>query len=166
MLPSSITALRNATKADLDAIADVWWESSRSADGAPADHPGVEQLRERIDDEVARDWRLTVAVQNGRIVGFLALKPQVAILDQLFVLPAAQRSGIGRALLDRAKAELAAGFTLRTLADNRAARRFYEHQGLTLALEGKHPRLGYPVCFYRWPGLDVHHSPMRMGGAP
>lgn len=162
---SSITALRNVMMADLDAIAGVWWESSRSADGAPANHPGVEQLRDRIDDEIAGGWRLAVAVRDGRIVGFLALKPEVAVLDQLFVLPAAQGSGVGRALLDRAKAELAAGFTLRTSADNHAARRFYEHQGLTLALQSKHPRLGHPVCLYRWSGSDVRHNPERIGGA-
>src|SRR4051812_15011800 len=130
MEPASSLIIRGATPVDFDAIAEVWWESSRTADGAPLNHPSLYELRGRIDDEIAGGWSMTVADLHARIVGFLALKPQTAILDQLFILPTEQRLGVGRALLQAAMSALPTGFVLRTSAENRRARRFYEREGL------------------------------------
>ncbi|ULA59749.1 MAG: hypothetical protein LZF60_160077 [Nitrospira sp.] len=80
----------------------------------------------------------------------LALKKSDAIVDQLFILPSAQRRGLGKLLLGQAMKEMPNGFTLRTAAANAGARAFYEKIGLKLLSVGKHPRDGYAVCFYGW----------------
>jgi hypothetical protein len=75
---------RPAVAVDLDVMADVWHESARAMDGAPPELPTRDQLRSRIDEELLSGWDLHVAVQDGEIVGMLALKAAEAILDQLF----------------------------------------------------------------------------------
>ena len=82
---------------------------------------------------------------------FLALKPATGCLDQLFVLPEARGRGIGRLLLDFAKARLPGGLWLSTAEDNHRARRFYERNGFRRSEEQTHPSLGHRTIIYRWP---------------
>ncbi len=119
-------------------------------DAATADVPTREALRHRIDAELRSGWDLYVALRGEHVVGMLALKPSVAILDQIFVVPGEQGKGVGRALLNVAKQLMAAGFTLRMDASNDQARRFYEAEGMKKLREGFHPRTGIPVHFYGW----------------
>ena len=119
-------------------------------DGATAEMPSREALRQRIDAELRSEWALYVALRDERVVGMLALKPGPAILDQIFVTPGEQGRGVGRALLDLAKQLMAGGFTLRMDAANDKARRFYEGEGMTKLDEGTHPWTGAPVHFYGW----------------
>jgi len=63
-----------------------------------------------------------------RVVGFLALEQET--LENLYVDPDRQRRGVGKALLDHAKALRPNGFTLFTFQANTGARRFYEREGL------------------------------------
>lgn len=144
--------VRPAADADLDEVARVWREAALSMDGEPADVPTLEAFRKRIDDELGSGWELRVAERGGRIAGMLALKRGEAVLDQIFVAPGDQRSGAGKALLDAAKREMPAGFTLRMAASNERAARFYEKGGLHSAGEGTHPRTGIPVRYYCWSG--------------
>jgi putative acetyltransferase len=141
---------RTAHPDEFDAIARVWRESAQTAEGAPPEIASVEDLRMRIDVELASGWTLFVAAADRRIVGLLALRTVERVLDQLYVLPSSRREGIGTLLLERAMAEMPHGFTLRTASANAAARRFYERRGLELLSQGAHPRNGYPVCFYGW----------------
>lgn len=143
---------RPAAAADLDVVADVWHESAKAMDGAPRELPTRDDLRSRIDRELLPGWDLHVAIQDGEIVGILALKPAEAILDQLFVRPCAQRRGAGLTLLKTAMENMPEGFTLRTASVNRSARSFYQKAGLKLLGEGSHPRTGAPVCIYGWRG--------------
>jgi len=141
---------RMAGKADLDAVAYVWHESARDADGAAPEIPTLDQLRSRIDLELASGWHLSIASQHGEIIAMLAVRTGTSVLDQLFVLPSKQGLGAGRALLQRATEIMPEGFTLRTASANHRARRFYERAGLALLDEGVHPSGGYPVCYYGW----------------
>ncbi|BAI76103.1 acyl-CoA N-acyltransferase (plasmid) [Azospirillum sp. B510] len=147
--------IRPARPADLDDVAALWFESASRMEGVSAAFPGHEELRGRIDRELAAGWDLRVALSNGRIVGLLALMPAEAKLDQMFVHPDRQGHGIGLALLDLAKSVMPDGFSLRTPLANRRARRFYERHGLDLLGEGVHPVLGTAVCFYGWRGGAV-----------
>jgi ribosomal protein S18 acetylase RimI-like enzyme len=94
-------------------------------------------------------WTLTLAEQAGRIVGFLATIPVRGVLDQLFIAPHAQRAGIGGRLMDVAATQMPAGFSLRTAADNHAARRFYEARGMVLDRMETHPVHGHLTAIYR-----------------
>lgn len=124
--------IRPARLGDLDRVADVWLESASRMDGASAELPSRHELRQRIDRELASGWALHVALHEGVVIGLLALKPAGTTIDQLFVLPADQGRGVGRALLDLAKRILPGGFTLRTASSNTRGRRFYEREGLRI----------------------------------
>ena len=145
-------AIRSAATADLDEVARVWHASASQMDAAASPIPSVNELRSRVDVELASGWELFVAECGPRIVGMLALKPHEAILDQIFVLPADQASGVGSALLEIAKQRMPQAFTLRMAASNLRAARFYEKSGLDPAGDGSHPASGRPVRYYRWKG--------------
>ncbi|MEW6437356.1 MAG: GNAT family N-acetyltransferase [Pseudomonadota bacterium] len=144
--------VRFAQSDELDAVADVWFESASGMDGAMSEMPSRGELRSRINQEIAGGWVLHVALRHGRVVGMLALRPSAATLDQLFVHPSDQGHGVGRALLNVAKSTMPDGFRLRTASSNARGRAFYERQGLSLLKEDIHPRTGAPVCFYEWSG--------------
>lgn len=144
--------IRPAGADDLDEVARLWHESASQMDAAASPMPSVAELRARIDAELASGWELYVAERQTQLVGMLALRPAESILDQIFVLPAAQRGGIGGALLGTAKRRLPTGFTLRMAAANRRAERFYERAGLGLRNTGAHPVSGLPVKYFSWNG--------------
>lgn len=142
--------IRLAQLDEYETVAAVWYESASQMDGgAPAlDDPST--LSDRIIRSVENGWCLKVAVVDGHIVGLLATIPKDSILDQLFVVPGAQRQGIGAALLDEAKQQLATGFTLRTPVTNVAGHRFYERHGLQVIQDTVHPITGAPVRCFGW----------------
>ncbi len=142
--------IRPATAADYDAIAAIWHLSAGLPGVGPAQLPSLERLRARIDVEIAEGWQVTVAEAEGEIIGFLAIKPKAAILDQLFMQPEARGMGLGRMLLDTAKAQLPGGFTLFTRPGNTPARRFYEKHGLTHLRDELHPLFGDTIVWYQW----------------
>jgi len=83
------------------------------------------------------------------LTGFIALRD--GWIDQLHVLPAHQRRGIGTALLNRAKAA-APALRLWTFQRNHAARAFYARHGFRLALEtdGTRNEEREPDALYLW----------------
>jgi ribosomal protein S18 acetylase RimI-like enzyme len=109
-------------------------------------------MRARIPVELASGWKVFVGIDAGnRLAGFLALKPDVGQLDQIFVAPTAQRQGVGRALSGFAKRQMPNGIWLRTDSDNVGACRFYERFGFRRGEVGVHPTLGHRTVIYRWP---------------
>ncbi|WP_374577997.1 N-acetyltransferase family protein [Phenylobacterium sp.] len=142
--------IRPATASDLDAVADVWRDSAAAMDGAPPDLPTRDELCARIDRELAAGWDLHLATRGQTPVAMLALKPAEGVLDQIFVLPDQQGSGLGTALLGLAQRLMPGGFTLRMAAANQAARSFYERRGLRLIGHERHPHTGAPSCIYGW----------------
>lgn len=140
---------------DRGATAWLWMASWRSTGLSVALEPAEAELyalsHQRIVCEMATGWVVHLAWDGGRLVGFLALKPQAGCLDQIFVLPEEQGKGVGRALLDFAKEQLPTGIWLRTAAANTRACRFYERNGFTRSKAEAHPVLGYPTVIYRWP---------------
>ncbi len=142
--------LRPATAADYDAIAAIWHASASLPGVGPAQLPSLGVLRSRVDLEIAEGWQVTVAEIDGEIIGFLSIKPEAAILDQLFMHPEARGMGLGVLLLDAAKAQLPDGFTLFTRPGNTPARKFYEKHGLTHLRDELHPVFGDPIVWYEW----------------
>ena len=71
------------------------------------------------------EWTWTwAAFEADAMAGFIALKDQH--IDQLFVDPQHQRSGIGSALLREALKRTASPVTLHVFEENAGARAFYE----------------------------------------
>jgi len=147
------TAYQPLTEKDHNALGRLWWESWQSTGLKVAQQTTEDALRRRVDQELVDGWDVTLAVRNRLLVGFLAIKPQHAVLDQLFVAPEAKGQGIGRDLLALAKAKMAGGFTLRTAVDNEAACRFYKRAGLTRSGTAVHPTLGHSIAIFRWDTL-------------
>jgi ribosomal protein S18 acetylase RimI-like enzyme len=142
--------LRTARSTDLDAVALVWHESGSLPGVGPPVMPTLQELRERVDAELAAGWKLTVAVSDREIVGMLALRLATSVLEQLFVRPANIGSGVGTILLREAMTSMPAGFTLFTASTNHRARQFYEQGGLVFLRESPHPRTGHTVLYYEW----------------
>jgi GNAT superfamily N-acetyltransferase len=123
-----------AARDDLEALVPLF-DAYRSFYGRPADEAGARAfLAERL---TRGESVVFLAVALARPIGFTQLYPSFSsvrlgrlwILNDLFVLPEARRSGAGRALLERAErwaAETGAvGLTLATQLTNESARRLY-----------------------------------------
>ncbi|WP_165932856.1 GNAT family N-acetyltransferase [Rhizobium sp. BK251] len=114
--------------------------------------PTMNELRERVDLAFAAGWEVTVVARESRVIGFVAIKPREAILDQLFIRPGFLGYGIGQALLGHAMKAMPEGITLFTASSNARARAFYEKAGLIFLRDAPHPRTGHPVTHYGWGG--------------
>jgi ribosomal protein S18 acetylase RimI-like enzyme len=143
-------ALRPALPADYDAIAEIWHAGASLPTVGPPIMPTPEQLRRRVDAEFDAGWKVTLAVRDHQIVGFIAITPQQAHVEELFIRPDALGGGIGQALLAHAMAKMPEGFTLFTRTGNSRARRFYEKAGLIALREDIHPRFGDAIIYYSW----------------
>lgn len=85
------------------------------------------------------------------ILGFLALDPADSLVSSLYLTPEARGQGIGKALLDRAKAECPLGLGLWTFVANTGARRFYEREGFReVARTDGDNEEGLPDILFRW----------------
>ena len=144
--------LRVAELTDFHEVARIWWESWRTVGIAVAQDSTIDELYERIPDHIAEGWDLFVAEEKGRIRAKMAIVRRDRHLDQLFVDPDHKERGVGTLLLNHAKAEMPGGMWLRTAASNAPALAFYKRHGFQHERDDLHPRLKYPVVYYRWPG--------------
>jgi GNAT superfamily N-acetyltransferase len=125
-LPARVR-LRRAGPSDSAAVAQVYIASRR---GAAAYMPTIhsdDDIRRWIAAVMMPALEVWVAETDGRIVGFLALDGEM--LDQLFVVPAAQHRGVGDRLLAKAKELRPRRLQLYTFQKNAPARSFYEARG-------------------------------------
>lgn len=127
-----------ATADDLDAVIEVGTKTWRATYPPITGEAYVEQGLARwwTADAVLpsiRDGRVRVAEQDGRIVGMAsyALLDDAVMMWKLYVLPEAQRSGVGRALVDAVAGAAEGRPVLRAthLLDNHAAHAAYERMG-------------------------------------
>lgn len=156
--------IRRATVVDAEAIAKVRIDSWRASYRGMIPDAYLDGMK--IEDSTrmwtrvlsaASDAACTfVAEIEGELVGFAAgitlAEPKLefdAELTALYILPSAQRAGIGRRLLEQVAATLAAagapGMLVWVLAQNRKARDFYEHLGAQLLAEQT----------FKWDELDL-----------
>lgn len=142
--------IRAAVPADYDSLARIWLESWYSTGLKSLFDPGPEMLHKRIPDEVAKGWSLYAAEEGGTIVAMLALKPKDFYLDQLWVAPAHQGRGIGRALLSFTRAQLPDEIWLRCVVENENAWRWYEREGFLFETEEDVPPSNMRMKRYRW----------------
>lgn len=135
-------AIRPYRDEDLAVVARIWWEGWRPVPGEPDARPPhlLAELAERIPRELATRWSLYVATRGRDVVGMLAFTRAEKYLDELYVTESCCGQGIGKLLLDFAKAQLPTGFWLRTNVENLGARRFYAREGLAYVEDKPHPR--------------------------
>jgi ribosomal protein S18 acetylase RimI-like enzyme len=133
---------------DADRLAALWHASWRSTGVRASTQVSAADLRQRVDQELSAGWEVFVAEHEGALLGFVALKPASRCLDQLFIDPKAKRLGIGRKLFDLARTVMPQGFWLRTAAENKEARAFYQAVGMTLDRTEPHPQHGHETAIY------------------
>jgi len=114
---------------ELEDVVRMWRHSRDAAQPwleARMSHTAADDLA-FFRDMVVRENAVWVAAAGGAVVGLVALHD--GFIEQLYVDPPAQRSGVGRALLERAIALYPGGLALYTHQRNRRARAFYESFG-------------------------------------
>ncbi len=130
--------IRRAEVSDLDQVVPLF-DAYRQFYGHPPDAAGSRTfLRDRLSHE---DTVIFLALLDERAAGFTHLFPAFSsvacrrlwLLNDLYVSPAARRSGVARALLDRARDHAvetgACGIELSTAHTNVDAQRLYESLG-------------------------------------
>lgn len=140
--------LRLATPADADDIAALFSASRELLEFLPQLHTPAED-RGFIEGHVLPNYRVTVAEQDGTIVGFMADEP--GWINHLYVAPEVLRLGIGSALLADVKARNAA-LDLWCFAQNLRARAFYEKHGFVAveSTDGSGNEERCPDVRYHW----------------
>jgi ribosomal protein S18 acetylase RimI-like enzyme len=142
--------MRRATPDDAPAVADVYLASFAATYDFPLAHTD-DQVRAWIREAVVAGGRTWVAIDaDAAVVGMMVVAP--GDLDQLYVHPDRLGQGIGRQMLDVARAESPAGLELYTFQVNERARRFYERNGFRAEWfgDGSANEEGQPDVRYVW----------------
>jgi len=117
--------IRRATADDVDAVAALFRRSFGTLDFLPTLHT-PEEDREHLAGVVA-EQDVWVAEDDGRVVGFLALKGDHGTF--FYVDPDAHERGHGSELFEEAQRARPGGFDFWVFQANERARRFYEKRG-------------------------------------
>lgn len=138
--------IRKYEDRDLSELLEVWYQASLLAHPF-LDEAFLSQERKKIATlhiPAAETW---VFVSEGHLVGFISLFDNE--VGAIFVAPAAQGRGIGRALMDHARS-MHAELELEVFKANHIGRRFYDRYGFVYMSEGVHEETGQPVLRLRF----------------
>lgn len=132
-MTSSVT-IRPATPADLSVCAAIINEYIDETPWLPRVRPREEI--EAVFEPALLERRTILVAENGvGVVGYLSMDEAGTLVPALYLRPQARGRGLGKALLDAAKARLPGGFRLTVFEDNVDALRFYAREGLVEAPE-------------------------------
>lgn len=134
-------------------VAGIWHDARKETHtsiGIQAERGITAADSARIFREViAPDSAIWVAEQGDVLLGFVAIRG--SYIDRMYVRPAAQRGGVGTALLAKARELSPSGLELHTHQGNRRARRFYEKHGFRAVAFGLSPAPeNEPDVKYHW----------------
>ena len=123
-------ALRIATAADLPVCAAIINDYIDATEWLPRtlDREAIEAL---FIPSLLEARTLFVAEEHGEILGYLSMNPDDGFVPALYLGPAARGKGVGKALLDAAKAAHPNGLELTVFERNTDALRFYEREGFS-----------------------------------
>ncbi len=152
---STDLALRAATAADLPALAEAHLAARRAAgDWFPPGAHGDDDVRAWVSGWDLTAYDVWLATVGDQVVGYARCTP--TWLDDLYVHPDAQGSGVGTALFDLVTTLRPRGFCLWVFESNTPARAFYRSRGC-LELErtdGAGNEEGAPDIRVAWPGSE------------
>ena len=134
-----ISIRKAAGEQDAERVAPLF-DAYRRFYGKPSD---LETARAFIEERLRANESVILVAEgaSGELLGFVQLFPSFTsvearrlwVLNDLYVAPDARRHGVGRALMDAARAHAVATkakrLTLETMEDNRAAWTLYESLG-------------------------------------
>lgn len=143
-------AVRRGGPDDAPACAAILNHWIDATDWMPRVHDAAD-LESYFRDNVLDAHSSWVAEHRGDACGFLALDVGQRLVTALYLSPEARGRGIGRVLLDRAKAASPQGLGLWTFVANTGARAFYHREGFREAArtDGDNEE-GLPDILFRW----------------
>jgi putative acetyltransferase len=106
--------------------------------------------RERWRSTLVPAAEIVIAETGGVMIGFVTVDPRTFYLDQIVVSPEHWGTGVGPALIAKAKRISPQGLDLDVNTDNARARAFYAREGFVVTGAGKNPISGKPVCRLSW----------------
>ena len=135
---------------DEDASVTLWlrsWEATYP----DIDFAGrLEWWRERWRSTLVPATEIVIAEARDVMIGFVTVDPRTHYLDQIVVAPEYWGTGVGPALIAKAKRISPQGLDLDVNTDNARARAFYGKEGFVITGTGKNPISGKPVCRLSW----------------
>ncbi|HEA3084409.1 N-acetyltransferase [Aeromonas dhakensis] len=142
--------IRPFTPADTEAVLAIWLEASLQA------HHFIEPAYWHANLAPMREIYLPAADSQvlclgDQLLGFYSLHE--GSLAALFVAPAQQGKGLGKALLEHAKGQLPA-LRLQVYQQNRTACDFYRAQGFQVAADAVDPHTGCAEWVMVWSAQD------------
>ncbi|MBW2241488.1 MAG: GNAT family N-acetyltransferase [Deltaproteobacteria bacterium] len=147
-MPCTIEPLKHP---DLEALALLWRRSREGAQPWLELRMGYTPAEDLsfLRNVVAQECDMWVAREGPALLGFLALAGEK--IEQLYVDPLAQGTGVGTALLDRARQLSPTRLTLFTHLGNSGARAFYERRDFhAVAFGTSPPPESEPDVTYVW----------------
>jgi len=138
---------------ELDEVISIWHEARKKLHTTLRIEAErgltLEDSRRIFREVIAPRCEIWVAERDQDLLGFLARRG--SYIDRMYVRPAAQRQGVGTALLTRARTLSPSGLELHTHVSNRGAREFYEKHGFRAVAFGlSPPPENEPDVEYRW----------------
>lgn len=154
--------IRKYTSDDLAELLGVWYDASQIAHSFLT-HEFFEQERKNISDKYLPNAETWVCEDDARVVGFIAMLDNE--VGAIFVSPKSQGRGIGRALMDHARAGRD-DLLVDVFKANEIGRAFYDAYGFEIIGELVHEETGQPLLRMRWKMLSsrnrmVPEAPLR-----
>jgi ribosomal protein S18 acetylase RimI-like enzyme len=131
----------------LERLLRLWREAFEFGVGVADPHP-LSEHREYFLAQVLPQHRVTLAVRESQLVGFVAASEES--VAQLHVQVGLHRQGIGSALLALSKAQSAGSLWLYAFTQNVRACRFYEKHGFVAVARGFEPNWQLEDVKYSW----------------
>jgi ribosomal protein S18 acetylase RimI-like enzyme len=134
---------------DLDAVAELFAQVYKET--YPELGPNLlapDRFKSILLDHTIPNAEIHTAKRRGQIAGFVAIGPN--FIDQLYIHSEFQGNGLGSYWITKAKQKYPDHLELFTLASNRSAISFYEHQGFHIVEHGNAPDEGVPDVRMRW----------------
>ena len=142
--------IRAYNPSDIDDVVKLWWKTWHQT-FPEIKHPQSYSLwKTRFENDLTVRGSIWVAEIENKIVGFMVVMEEEQELNQLFVDSDYQNQGIGKAMLEKAKAICPQGLTLTTLQSNTKACLFYEKHGFKPCRLSTNKINAQPNIEYRW----------------
>ena len=139
--------IRKAEEKDLEQIADIWLDTNQKAHAFLPGSYWKEKLEPVKQMLPQAEIYLYAEEESGKILGFVGLDGNY--IAGIFVTEEAQSQGIGRQLLNHAKA-CKGHLTLKVYEKNPRAVRFYQREGFVLQEEGWEEQTGEKEFLMIW----------------
>ena len=144
-----VPIIRRATAADLAACASIINDYIDQTDWLPRTKPR-EEIAAMFTPELLESRTILVAEAGGEIVAYLSMSD--GWVAAVYLVPHVRGTGVGKMLIDRAKAECPDGLELTVFEPNADAKRFYEREGFHEVPERRDDNTeeGVPTLLMRW----------------